>query len=272
MIEIAESADAGTYVDADGLAMWYTEQGQGPPLILVHGGLGTGGMWSERAVADLAREYRMLLPDSRGHGRTGNPAGTLRYDQMADDVAAFAAALRIERPLVLGYSDGAQIALELGLRHPGFARALVIGGVVTGPGEAYLRMVRGLGFPRRGTAELGEVKRAMGDWWPTLRAAHNHARSDDDFRAYLAQISELWYSVPDYTDAQLASISAPSLVIAGDRDDPSLDDSLRLYRLLPHGELAVVPNADHGAGEKPLFWELVKDFLSRHVTEDTADA
>jgi hypothetical protein len=61
-------------------------------------------------------------------------------------------------------------------------------------------------------------------------------------------------------------------VIAGDHDNPSLDDSLRLYRLLPHGELAVVPNADHGAGEKPLFWELVKDFLSRHVHEETADA
>jgi pimeloyl-ACP methyl ester carboxylesterase len=112
----------------------------------------------------------------------------------------------------------------------------------------------------------------MGDWWDTLRTAHHHARSDEAFRAYLAQISELWYSVPAYTDAQLASITAPSLVIAGDRDKPSLDDSLRLYRLLPHAELAVVPNADHGAGEKPLFWELVKDFLSRHVHEETTDA
>lgn len=273
MAELAEGIAAdGAYVDADGLQVWYTEQGQGPPLILVHGGLGTGGMWSERAVAGLARDYRVLMPDSRGHGRTANPANTLGYGQMADDVAAFAAALGIERPLVLGYSDGAQIALELGLRHPGFARAMVIGGVVTGPGEAYLGMVRGLGFPRRGAADLKEVERAMGDWWPTLRAAHRHARDDDAFRVFLGQISELWHGVPDYTDAQLASISVPSLVITGDRDTPSLDDSLRLYRLLPHGELAVVPHADHGAGEKPIFWELVKDFLSRHVDTETADA
>jgi pimeloyl-ACP methyl ester carboxylesterase len=272
MTELGDGVAAcGAYVDAGGLEVWYTEQGQGPPLILLHGGLGTGEMWSKPAVADLARDYRVLMPDSRGHGRTANPAGALGYDQMAEDVAAFAAALGIERPMVLGYSDGAQIALELGLRHPSVARAMVIGGVVTGPSEAYLRMVEELGFPRRGTAELAEVERAMGDWWPTLRAAHHHARGDDPFRAYLAQMSELWYSVPDYTDAQLASISTPSLVIVGDRDHPSLDDSLRLYRLLPHGELAVVPNGDHGAGEKPVFWALVRDFLSRQIETEQTD-
>jgi pimeloyl-ACP methyl ester carboxylesterase len=273
MTEAAEPiAAGGAYVDAGGLSVWYTDQGHGPPLILLHGGLATGGMWSEPAVEDLARQHRVLLPDSRGHGRTANPAGTLGYDQMADDVAAFASELGLEWPLVLGYSDGAQIALELGLRHPGLARAMVIGGVVTRPSEAYLRMVGELGFPRRGEADLAEVERAMGDWWPTLRAAHHHARDEDAFRAYLAQISELWHGVPDYTDAQLASISEPSLVIAGDRDAPALDEALRLYRLLPHGELAVVPNADHGAGEKPVFWALVKDFLSRNADIETTDA
>ncbi|WP_420128049.1 alpha/beta fold hydrolase [Longimicrobium sp.] len=273
MTELAEGiAAGGAYVDAGGLHVWYTERGQGPPLILLHGGLATGGMWSEPAVEDLARDYRVLLPDSRGHGRTANPAGTLAYGQMADDVAALAAALGLERPLVLGYSDGAQIALELGLRHPGLARAMVIGGVVISPSEAYLRMVGELGFPQRGKADLDEVERAMGDWWLTLRAAHHHAQGDDAFRAYLEAISELWYSVPDYTDAQLSSITEPALVIAGDRDDPSLDDSLRLYRLLPRGELAVVPKAGHGAGEKPIFWALVKDFLSRHSHPKATDA
>jgi pimeloyl-ACP methyl ester carboxylesterase len=272
MTQIEEpGAATGAYVDAGGLAVWYTEHGQGPPLILVHGGLATGEMWSEWSVAELAREHRVLVPDSRGHGRTGNPAGTLAYDQMADDVAAFAAALGLERPLVVGYSDGAQIALELGLRHPGLARAMVIGGVVTRPSEAYLRMVSELGFPQRGTVDMAEVQRAMGDFFDTIRTAHHHARSEDGLRGYLTQISELWHSVRDYTDEQLASIATPSLVIAGDRDHPSLDDSLRLYRLLPHGELAVVPNADHGAAEKPLFWELVKDFLSRHAHDEAID-
>jgi pimeloyl-ACP methyl ester carboxylesterase len=270
-IDTAESTAAEHYAEAGGLRIFYREQGSGPPLILIHGGLGTGEMWNARVVAKLARDYRVLMPDSRGHGRTANPAGALGYDQMADDVAAFCATLELERPLIAGYSDGAQIALEIGLRHPTLARAMVIGGVVTGPSDAYLEMVRGLGFPQRGTVDLQEVERAMGDWWRTLRIAHHHARGDDAFRAYLAQISELWYSVPDYTDEQLASIDVPSLVIAGDRDQPSVDDSLRLYRLLPRGELAVVPNADHGAGERPLFWESVRDFLSRHAHAEQTD-
>jgi pimeloyl-ACP methyl ester carboxylesterase len=71
--------------------------------------------------------------------------------------------------------------------------------------------------------------------------------------------------VPNYTDEALASIPVPSLIVTGDRDEgDSLDQSLRLYRVLPHAELAVIPNADHGAITSSLFWHAVQDFLSRN--------
>jgi pimeloyl-ACP methyl ester carboxylesterase len=96
--------------------------------VLIHSGLATGDMmWGERVPA-LAQYYRVLVPDSRGHGRTNNPAGKLSYGQMADDVAGFIDALGLQRPMILGYSDGAQIALELGLRHPDRVKALGRGG------------------------------------------------------------------------------------------------------------------------------------------------
>lgn len=272
MADTAAPAAEG-YADAGGLRIFYREQGAGTPLILIHGGLATGEiMWNPAVVAELAREYRVLIPDSRGHGRTHNPSGAMRYDQMADDVAAFCAALGLERPLVLGYSDGAQVALEMGLRHPSLPRAMVIGGVVTQPSEAYAAMLRSMGFRASGDIDLDEVERAMGSFYPTIQAAHEHFPGPDGLRAYLTQISELWHGVPAYTDAQLASIAVPSLVIVGDRDDPSLDESLRLYRLLPRGELAVLPNADHGAGERPLFWQMAGDFLSRHTHTEHSDA
>ena len=264
-------ATTGAYVQANGLRIFYRETGEGPPLVLVHGGLATGEvMWTPQVVAELARRYRVLIPDSRGHGRTDNPAGALRYDGMADDVAAFCAALGLERPVVAGYSDGAQVALEIGLRHPALAAALVMGGVVTRPVEAYLQMLREMGFMASGEVDFALVETVMGDFYETLRTSHEHARSDEDFRAYLTQISELWYSVPDYTDAQLSGIGVPSLVITGDRDHPSLDESMRLYRLLPCGELSIIPKAGHGAGEKKLFWDAVMDFLSRHVPVEAA--
>lgn len=74
----------------------------------------------------LATRYRVIAPDSRGHGRTDNPAGRLAYDLMAEDVAGLIDALDLDRPLVAGYSDGAQIALELALRHPDRSRAVVL--------------------------------------------------------------------------------------------------------------------------------------------------
>lgn len=272
---MVDAAARGTvtegFVYAGGLKIHYREAGAGPPLVLIHGGLATGEvMWSAQVVAELARRYRVLIPDSRGHGRTDNPGGRLRYDQMADDAAAFSAALGLERPAVVGYSDGAQIALEIGLRHPGLASAMVIGGVVTRPVEGYLQALREMGFPESGAVDFPRMEQAMGGFYETLRTSHEHARSDEDFRAYLAQISALWYSVPDYTDAQLAGIGVPSLVIVGDRDGVSVDESLRLYRLLPRGELAVIPNAGHGAGETKVFWDAVTDFLSRHVPAEAA--
>ena len=120
-------------VDVDGMTVHYLEQGDGAPLILLHGGLATAGMSWTHAMPMLAGRYRVVAPDSRGHGGTDNPADHLGYDQMADDVARLIEAWGLERPVVVGYSDGAQVALEFGLRHPGVARALVLGGVVSEP-------------------------------------------------------------------------------------------------------------------------------------------
>jgi pimeloyl-ACP methyl ester carboxylesterase len=260
---VASGAPSENYVEANGLRIFYRETGEGPPLVLVHGGLATGEiMWSDTVVGDLARRHRVLIPDSRGHGRTDNPSGVMRYDLMADDVAAFSAALGLERPVVVGYSDGAQVAVEIGLRHPGLAAALVIGGVVTGQSEAYRQTLRELGFPLPGAVDVVEVERAMGGFYETVQTAHRRVPLPE----FLRQISELWHSVPDYTDEQLATIGTPSLVITGDRDGASVSDSLRLFRLLPAGELAFIPNADHGAAERPLFWAVVHDFLSRHAS------
>ncbi len=266
MTSDAASSQPGSrtaYVAVGDLQIYYAEHGAGPPLVLLHGGLATGEiMWGERPAA-LGQRYRVLVPDSRGHGRTDNPAGKLRYDQMADDVAGFVGALGLERPIVLGYSDGAQIAIELGLRHPDRFKALVLGGAVTGPSPQYLETLATMGFTEPGRVNFDEFERLYPEFAASIKTAHAHVYGPDYWRDFLRQISELWLGVPSYTDTQLAGIPVPSLIISGDRD--ALDDAVRLYRLLPHAELAVIPNADHGAGETPLFWHAVDDFLSRHA-------
>jgi pimeloyl-ACP methyl ester carboxylesterase len=124
------------HVWCKGLRIHYEDHGAGAPVVLLHGGLVTGHrMWSSHVPA-LARHHRVLVPDSRGHGRTDNPEGRLADDLMAEDCAAFIEALGVDRPMVMGYSDGAQTALELGIRHPDRIAGLVLGGVVAEPGRA----------------------------------------------------------------------------------------------------------------------------------------
>jgi pimeloyl-ACP methyl ester carboxylesterase len=113
-------AATGKYVEANGLRMYYEVYGEGEPLLLIHGGTATSRSWESHLPA-FAEHFRVFAPDSRGHGRTDNPADELGYLLMADDVAALIEALGLQRPLVLGYSDGGQISLELAIRYPGLA-------------------------------------------------------------------------------------------------------------------------------------------------------
>lgn len=99
--------------EVNGATVYYHERGAGPPVVLVHAGLMSSAMW-EPVLPDLGDGFRVITPDSRGHGRSSNPDGMLSYAQLADDVAALITALGLIRPVVGGYSDGGQVALELG--------------------------------------------------------------------------------------------------------------------------------------------------------------
>lgn len=122
----ATPTPAGSYVSANGLDIYCEECSSGQPLILLHGGTVTHKMW-EPWLPVFAPHFRVITPDSRGHGKTNNPSGPIHYRQMAEDVAALIQALDLTRPAVFGYSDGGQIALELAMRCPGLASTLVIG-------------------------------------------------------------------------------------------------------------------------------------------------
>jgi pimeloyl-ACP methyl ester carboxylesterase len=247
------------------LEVAYFEAGSGDPLILLHGGLATAAVSWGHAMPRLARSWRVLAPDSRGQGGTNNPADHIGYDQMADDLAAFIAALGLKSPVIVGYSDGAQIGIEFGLRHPGIARAIVLGGVITRPTEVYIDGLKGWGYPAPGEVDYERLESAFGEFFTFIKTAHG--RGDPDYwRTLMPQISRLWHTVPAYSDAQLASISAPTLIVTGDRDHlAGLGEATRLLQTLPNSELAVVPAAGHDAVDRPLYWDMVEEFLARRL-------
>jgi pimeloyl-ACP methyl ester carboxylesterase len=242
-------------VEVNGATLFYEEGGSGVPLILLHGGLASGVVW-QPAAERLDDEFRVVRPDSRGHGRSSNPAGVLSYTQLADDVAGVVGALELERPIVAGWSDGGQVAMELGVRHPGVASALVIGGaypdfISSGLRDAHLEL-------------LGEIKGDPDDEVAELASLHR------DWPGLLRDTEGMWLGYEGLGDQDLSRISDPVLVLGGDRDKLiRLDLIIDMHRRLVGSELAVCPAADHSAPMTPeraaVFADVIGDFARRHM-------
>jgi len=111
------SGGQSNYANVNGIRLFHVEIGAGPPVVLLHGGLANSDYLSEQARA-LALAHRVILVDSRGHGRSTRDARPYGYDLMADDVAALLDSLHIAKADVVGWSDGAIVGLDLALRHP----------------------------------------------------------------------------------------------------------------------------------------------------------
>jgi pimeloyl-ACP methyl ester carboxylesterase len=110
------SAKSG-YAPVNGIKIWYAIFGRGAPVILLHGGLANANYWGELVPA-LAPRYRVVVMDSRGHGRSSRDARPFGYDLMASDVLALMDFLKIDKTPVIGWSDGAIIGLDIAIRHP----------------------------------------------------------------------------------------------------------------------------------------------------------
>ncbi len=108
----------GDYVESKGARIWYASIGTGTPVVLLHGGLTSSRSWDAQVPALLAAGHRVILIDSRGHGRSTMGPLPLRYDLLAEDVLAVLDHLHLTRPAVIGWSDGAIVALLVAMRAP----------------------------------------------------------------------------------------------------------------------------------------------------------
>ncbi len=253
------------YVSANGLNIYYASYGSGEPLLLLHGGTVTSNLWHD-SIPFFAQHFRVITPDSRGHGKTNNPSGVMSYRLMADDVAAFIDALHLSKPLVYGFSDGGQIALELGMRYPGVARALVLSGVFFRFTDQYIRTVRGMGVEGPGVVNFEHIQNTMPDAVTFWQAEHATADNPERWKDVLKQISALWWTPLDYTATDFERIVDPTLIVQGDRDEfGPVTEVIDMYRMISKSELAIVPNAKHMAIIQPggLCERVALDFFQR---------
>ncbi len=256
----------GNYVTANGISIYYEEYGSGRPLVLLHGGTQTSASWHEYLPL-FTPHFRVITPDSRGHGRTNNPAAALSYRLMAADIASFLHALDITAPLLLGYSDGGQIALQLAMDYPGIASAYAAGGIYYQLTGSILKFIKSMGFIAPGIVDYGIMGREDPDSVSSLSADHVWSDDPDYWQKLLEQLSLMWWIPLDYTEEDFKKIREPFLILAGDRDQfCPVQQAVDMYRFIPHSELAVFPNATHSTAISETTLPVVIDFFQRHVS------
>ena len=120
-----ETRGAGQYADVNGINLYYETHGTGRPIVLLHGGLGSGEMFGPLLPA-LAAGHQVIVPDLQGHGRTADIDRPIDTRLMGDDIAALIGHLGLGQPDVMGYSLGGGVAFFTAVRHPEAVRRLVM--------------------------------------------------------------------------------------------------------------------------------------------------
>jgi pimeloyl-ACP methyl ester carboxylesterase len=274
-------APQGQRVHANGIDIHYLDQGQGEPLVLLHGGVvSTNPIWAGVPVAyashmdRLAEHFRVIAPDTRGCGKTAHTDGPISFDLLADDVAALIEALDLERPLIAGFSEGAMTASVLGIRHPETIRAIVNHAGFDAfdpqaPTIAIMRQILG-GSPEATAPDPDAAARGfaaseqMRPMLELMKRDQDSGQGQGHWRTYLRLSWDRCTQPPGYTHSDLGKITVPTLILVGDRDDfCTVEQAVTAYRALTDGELAILPG--HGHYIPPAAIDTTVEFLSRRL-------
>jgi pimeloyl-ACP methyl ester carboxylesterase len=217
----------------NGIEMYYATYGAGAPVLLIHGGLGHADIWANQ-VADLMRDHLVIVADSRGHGRSSRTEDPFGYDLMSSDYLALLDYLKIDKVDLVGWSDGGIIGLDIAMSHPErlkhlFAQAanITTDGVDPAVGEDEIF-----------GSYIGKMAEDYAKMSPT----------PDQFEPFVTQISEMWASQPNWTDAQVKAITVPTEVVVGEYDEAILrPHSEKIAALIPGAKLVILPQASHFA-------------------------
>jgi pimeloyl-ACP methyl ester carboxylesterase len=218
------------YAPVNGIKIWYAEFGRGAPVILLHGGLANSNYWG-KLVPALAPHYRVIVMDSRGHGRSSRDDRPYGYDLMASDVVALMDYLKIDKAALIGWSDGAIIGLDIAMHHP----------------ERLSKL-----FAFAANSDPSAVKDVEHD--PVFSAFIARARIEyeklsptpKEYDAFLKQITKMWDSEPHWTAADLAAIKVPTWIVDADHDEAiKRDNTLFMADNIPGSGLLIQPEVSH---------------------------
>lgn len=216
------------YAWINGIQLYFETFGQGEPVLLLHGALGNADYWGNQ-VPDLAKKYRVIVIDARGHGRSTRDGKLFSYRLLAADVIALLDLLKIDRISIIGWSDGGNTALQLAIQHPERLRRLFIFSANYKPSGYRLDVDQNDNFVRY-------VELARRDYQRLSATPHG-------YEIFLQLLSLFWGAEPDFSVDQLNHISVPIVIAAGDHDEAiKREHTEALARMIPSAKLLILPD------------------------------
>ncbi|HSM97203.1 MAG TPA: alpha/beta hydrolase [Rhizomicrobium sp.] len=226
-------ADVSGTAPVNGIKLWYAEFGSGEPVLFVHGGLANSEYWGNQVRALVAAHYRVIVMDSRGHGRSSRNAEPFGYDLMASDVVALLDYLKIRKVALIGWSDGAIIGLDIAMHHPERLSKLFAFAANIDPS---------------GVTDSSNSK-VVADY--IARAGREYARlspTPKEYQGFLAQITRMWNSQPHWTREDFAKIRTHTWIVDADHDEMINHDQPRtMADWTPGAGLLIEPEVSHFA-------------------------
>lgn len=241
--------DATGMAPVNGIRMFYATYGHGEPVVMIHGGLANSAYWGLQ-IPVLARQYQVLVLDSRGHGRSTRTPEPISYELMASDVLALLDFLKVRKTSLIGWSDGAIIGLHIAIHHPERVKSL---------------------FAFAGNSDPSGTKKAIGS--PAFAAYSRRVEQEyralsstpDAFDAFRADLSRMWASQPRFTARQLQGITVPTWIVDGDHDEIiKRQDTAWMASQIPGSTELILPGVGHFAflQDPTAFNEAVLRFLA----------
>jgi pimeloyl-ACP methyl ester carboxylesterase len=239
----ARSSEAGHYLSVHGIRMYYEVHGAGRPLLMIHGGAGNG-MQFEHQLPVFSKRYRCIVPDCCAQGRTTDRPGPLTYHAMAEDMIALLDRMHVRRADVMGWSDGGNIGLDMAMHHPERVDHLVTFGANFRPDGLEPQDVEW-----NNTATADSFGAGMRTGWMRLNPQPEH------YEQAMDKIIAMWRTLPEWSLADLRTIRAKTLIVAGEHDLIRREHTEQLAQAIPGAELWIVPGANHGVMVER--WEIV---------------
>lgn len=254
-IPYGDNSQAGHYANVNGINLYYETYGIGEPLLVIHGN-GQSIAALHFQIAHFSQDYKVIVADSRGHGKSGIGEGQLNYLKMMEDYNSLMEQLHVTDVKVFGWSDGGIIALLLAIHHPDKINKMAVMGANLQPGQA---------------AVYGWVPELLQPLSDMVDEMLDTGDSSDNWQL-TRQLLDLLTMQPNISIESLHKIKSPVLVMAGDKDIIRTGHSLEIFENLPKAHMAILPGQTHWApATDPVgFNALLEKFFSTPYSRPTS--